>query len=276
MSNGNNLTTPRYLVTAAFLMMVAVNALANILPINGVTTGQVSNSFPNLFAPAASTFAIWGLIYLLLGLYTVYQWGRWGGPSAISVHSMQDIRAYFIFSSLANAAWILAWHNYLIWLSVLLMLVILFSLTKINQELAGIKLEPWDRMLVRLPFSVYFGWITVATIANITVWLVAMEWGGFGLSAAAWTIIAVLLGLAISSVVAWKNQDIAYGLVIIWAYGGILNKHLAASGFAGRYPQVVVTVILALLVMTAVIVAVLYYGRLARHNQARPQAKEAS
>jgi len=261
LNSPRNLAKPKALVTAAFIIMVAVNAMANLLPINGVSTGDISDSFPNLFAPAASTFAIWGLIYLLLAAYTVYQWSLPSPQSSLSTHTMQNVRAYFIFSSLANAAWIFAWHYYVIWLSVLLMLVILISLIYISQELSQSKLTTMDWILVRLPFSVYFGWITVATIANLTVLLVDWGWSGFGLSPTVWTVIAIGLGLIIGMTAAFKQKDIAYALVIMWAYAGILNKHLAQEGFAGRYPAVITAVVISLLVIVLTIAAIFWRGK---------------
>lgn len=261
MNSPRNLAKPKALVTAAFIIMVAVNAMANLLPINGVSTGDISDSFPNLFAPAGSTFAIWGLIYLLLAAYTVYQWSLPSPQSSLSTHTMQNVRAYFIFSSLANAAWIFAWHYYVIWLSVLLMLVILISLIYISQELSQSKLTTMDWILVRLPFSVYFGWITVATIANLTVLLVDWGWSGFGLSPTVWTVIAIGLGLIIGMTAAFKQKDIAYALVIMWAYAGILNKHLAQEGFAGRYPAVITAVVISLLVIVLTIAAIFWRGK---------------
>lgn len=261
MNSPGNLAKPKVLVSAAFIIMVAVNAMANLLPINGVSTGGISDSFPNLFAPAGSTFAIWGLIYLLLAAYTVYQWGLPGPQSSLSTHSMQNVRAYFIFSSLANAAWIFAWHYYVIWLSVLLMLVILISLIYINLELSRSRMTTMDRLLVRLPFSVYFGWITVATIANLTVLLVDWDWSGFGLSQPVWTVIAVGLGLIIAMTTAYRQKDVAYALVIMWAYAGILNKHLAPDGFAGGYPSIITAVVISLLVIVLTIAAIFWQGK---------------
>lgn len=265
MNSPGKLAKPKVLVTVAFIIMVAVNTMANLLPINGVSTSGISDSFPNLFAPAGSTFAIWGLIYLLLAAYTVYQWGLPGPQSILSTHSMQNVRAYFIFSSLANAAWIFAWHYYVIWLSVLLMLVILISLIYINLELNRNRMTTMDRILVRLPFSVYFGWITVATIANVTVLLVGWGWSGFGLSQPVWTVIAIGLGLIIGMTTAYRQKDAAYALVIMWAYAGILNKHLAPEGFAGRYPSVITAVVISLLIIFLTIAAIFWQGRRDEH-----------
>lgn len=246
--NGNPII--KILVTFSFLLMIAVNALANILPINGLSTGDVSDAYANLFAPAGVTFAIWGLIYLFLAAYTLYQMGIITNKSSLfQTGQMDKIGFYFSLSSLANAAWIFAWHYRMIPLSFMLMVVILTCLILIVREINQARLTSRDKLFLQLPFSIYFGWITVATIANATVLLVSIGWNGFGLSEATWAVIMISVGLFISLVMMLKNKDIAYGLVIIWAYTGILIKHHSAAGFAGQYPEVIITVITCIILL---------------------------
>ncbi|SES80960.1 hypothetical protein SAMN03080614_100930 [Anaerobranca gottschalkii DSM 13577] len=197
--------------------MVIVNSLANILLINGMRTEDISDSYPNLFAPAGITFSIWGIIYLLLFVYLIYQLGLIGKYSSrISKEKFNTIGLYFVISSLANTLWIFLWHYDLISLTVIPMLIILLSLIRISKETTG---EYW---MVSLPFSVYYGWITVATIANLTIFLVSIGWGGFSLSEGTWMVIILLVGTIIGSSVVIKNKDIPYGLVFLWAYTGIV------------------------------------------------------
>ena len=241
------------LVTAlTFIAMVTVNVLANVLPINGVNTGQVSDSYLNLFAPAGLTFAIWGVIYLLLAVYTLYQFGLFQNseqpfPEKLTI----ETGILFSLSSLANFAWIFAWHYDMIPLSMLLMLVILILLAMISLKFRAARLNSRNRLLAGIAFGVYFGWITVATIANATTLLVYLDWTRFGLPEQLWTILILLAGTLIGSATMIRNRDLAYGLVLIWAYAGILIKHLAATGFAGQYPEVysIVIVCLALLLI---------------------------
>lgn len=231
------------LVMISFVLMVSINALANILPLNGINTGAVSNSLPNLFAPAGITFAIWGVIYLLLGAYTIYQWKN---------PCFKKVAVWFIISSLANAAWIFSWHYFVLPVSMVLMVLILISLIIINQELRKSALTKNQKIFLRLPFSVYFGWITVATIANATALLVYLKWDGFGISQQIWAIIMIFVGLIISMAVTIKNNDIAYACVILWAYFGILYKHLlhaSAGGFGGEYRGVIIAVLISLIII---------------------------
>lgn len=230
----------RILVGTTFLLMIVINGLANTVKFNGQTTGDVSNAYMNLFAPAAITFAIWGVIYLLLAAYTLYQLGfLQGNLSAEQANFLGRIGFIFSLSSLANAVWIFAWHYHQITISMILMLFILICLIVINGMIQNRELSLKEKIFVRLPFSVYFGWITVATIANVTTLLVCKGWNGFGLSDAFWAAIILLVGTMIGILTMLSQQDIAYGLVLIWAYAGIWLKHTSTTGFSGRYPMVI-------------------------------------
>jgi FtsH-binding integral membrane protein len=141
------------------------------------------------------------------------------------------------------------------------MIGLLISLIKIADILRSQKLNALENWLVRLPFSIYFGWITVATIANITVLLVSLGWNGFGLSDVFWTVVVLLVGAVIGSWRTIHDRNIPYALVLIWAYGAILSKHLSATGFAGQYPAVIYTVIGCLIVFAAMAVYAGVKGR---------------
>ena len=112
-----------------------------------------------------------------------------------------------------------------------------------------------EKLLVRTPFSLYFGWITVATIANITAFLVGNNWGGFGIAPEIWTIILLVLGVIIASVVVIQNKDYIYPFVILWAYGGILTIHLSTAGFGGHYYFIMITTVACMVVMLVVTVS---------------------
>ncbi|MDF1497288.1 MAG: tryptophan-rich sensory protein [Patescibacteria group bacterium] len=247
--NKKNYLYLKILAALGFVGVVAVNYLANALPIGGVTTGEASDAFVNLFTPAGVTFSIWGLIYLLLAVYVVYQFGAFS--KKINDELIAKVNVYFILSSIANVSWIFAWHYGVIWLSVLLMLVLLVSLIRIADILRKESFTNIEKFCVRLPFSIYFGWITVATIANITVFLVSLNWNGFGLSDQVWAVIILLVGAGIGIWRMMKDRNIAYGLVIVWAYLGILLKHVSEDGWAGQYTSVIVIVIICIAALLA-------------------------
>ncbi|WP_340819555.1 tryptophan-rich sensory protein [Methanolobus sp. WCC4] len=250
MERKHRITMIRIVVLITFLSMITVNALANILPINGITTGQVSDSYPNLFAPAGLTFAIWGIIYFLLGGYTLYQLGiLQGNANDVKPDLLNNIGIIFSISSIANAAWIFSWHYELIPLSMIMMVVILVCLILIDQVINNEQLSKRDYLFIRLPFSVYFGWITVATIANATVLLVSSGWKGYGLAEETWAVMIIVVGFIIGTTTMLKNRDVAYGLVIVWAYAGILLKHVSPEGFGGQYFAVIVTTSVCILLL---------------------------
>lgn len=188
-----------------------------------------------------------GLIYLLLAGYTLYQLGFFNlDTRGFKGDLLEKVGLYFSVSSIANATWIFSWHYHLIGLSVLLMLIILVCLILIVREINFVELSLREKIFIRLPFSVYFGWITVATIANATTLLVSLGWDGFGISEPTWTVIMIAVGLVIGITTMLRNRDIAYGLVIIWAYAGIFIKHISVSGFTGQYPAVITSLIVCI------------------------------
>jgi hypothetical protein len=209
-----------------------VNALANALPINNVGTGELSAEYPNLFVPAGITFSIWGLIYLLLAAYAVHALITRG-------RALERVGWWFAASCVANIAWIFAWHYRLVGLSVLIMLALLATLLAIYLRLGrgngragaggGGRAE---KLLVELPFSVYLGWITVATIANITALLVDLGWNGFGLPEAVWAIVMIVIAAALGIFVTSTRADPWYGLVLAWAFAGILIKRVSVEPVA--------------------------------------------
>jgi hypothetical protein len=235
-----------------FLGTVVVNALANILPINDITTGELSDLYPNLFVPAGLTFAIWGLIYVLLAIFVIYQLMPSVRRDPQKIEFVQRIGALFFISCLANIGWIFAWHNQLLPLSLVLMLLLLGCLLAIYVRLnIGKSQAPKaQRYLVHLPFSVYLGWITIATIANVTALLVSNGWGLD--QQQLWAVTVIIVGIAIALSVLFTRKDIYYSLVVDWALLGILLKRLSATTLA---QSVVVITIVGLVLISGGIIA---------------------
>lgn len=212
--------------TIGFALVLIMNYLATSLPLAGRNTGEISDLYPNLFAPAGFTFAIWGIIYLLLLLFIIYQI-RFLGKKEQPLF-LEKISWLFFISCLANATWLLAWHHLKIGIALIIMLVILASLFNIYQRLNIGKSEATisEKWLVHLPFSVYLGWITVATIANTTIFLVSVGWDGQPPSAVFWTIITIAAAVSINLWALWSRKDFAFALVGIWALWGIFQKRI--------------------------------------------------
>lgn len=228
MKNRNVAVFAAVLNLAGVIATITVNALAVILPINGKTTKFLSDSLPNLFVPAGLTFSVWGIIYLLLIAYGLYQMA-----AALRKETPDFIRKIgwlFILASAENCAWIIAWHYQNVLLSLLIMIALFVTLLVIYLRLRipRIPISKRERWFVQLPFSVYTGWITVATIANVTAWLVKINWNGFGITPVFWTILVIGVATAITVYMVIYKKDIAYSLVILWAFLGIALKRLDA------------------------------------------------
>ena len=227
----SRLLTLSILNLIGFLGTVVVNGLANALPLNNKTTGELSDQYPNLFVPAGLTFSIWGVIYILLAIFVIYGLIISVKNNTQKTAFIENIGILFFISSLANIGWIFAWHYEILPLSLVLMLVILGSLITIYLRLRIGKSDSTlsERYLVHLPFSVYLGWITIATIANVTAVLVDINWNTFGLGEQFWAVAVIIVGIAIALSVLLTRKDIFYCLVVDWAFLGILLKRLADS-----------------------------------------------
>src|SRR4030042_324851 len=165
-----------------FLGTLIVNGLASTLPLNNKTTGELSDQYPNLFVPAGLTFSIWGIIYILLAIFVIYQLISAIRKDTQTISFIDKIGVLFFITSIANIGWIFAWHYQVLPLSLILMLILLGTLIAIYLRL-GIgqsNATKTEKYMVHLPFSVYLGWITIATIANTTALLVNIKWDRFG------------------------------------------------------------------------------------------------
>ena len=240
-----------------FLGVVTVNSLAVLLPLNNKTTEALSDQYPNLFVPAGLTFSIWGVIYILLAIFVVY-----GLIIAIrkdpQKHSfIGNIGIIFFISCLANIGWIFAWHYEILPLSLVLMLVLLGCLLSIYLRLhIGKSDSPKiEKYLVHLPFSVYLGWITIATIANVTALLVDVNWNMFGLGEQFWAAVAIVVGIAIALSVLFTRRDIFYCIVVDWALLGILLKRLAVETIPDQ-SVIVITIVGLVLITVGILVQI--------------------
>ncbi|NLI54836.1 MAG: tryptophan-rich sensory protein [Clostridiales bacterium] len=253
----------KWFVLLALLAMLTVNALSSILPINGVTPKEVSDRYPNLFVPAPLAFSIWGVIYLLVITYTLYQFGLFRrSGERVNAALLTRTGVLFILSSVLNLSWIIAWHYGLLAVSFVILVLLLAVMVFIRLAIsAGEPLTTKEKWLVRLPFSVYYGWVTVATIAGATALLVGYGFTGLGLRDSIWAILVVLAGGAIGIAAALRFRDIPYLLVFIWAYANILFNHVSASGFAGAYQGVILALSLSLAAFVAVILALIVRRR---------------
>jgi hypothetical protein len=221
-----------------FIGVIAVNALANILPINGYNTGQVSAFYPNAFVPAGFTFSIWGVIYLLLLSYTIgftyYSLKRQAYPKAFVF--IERINIYFLLTCVFNMSWIIAWHYLQIEISVVIMLLFLITLIQLflKTKTTAHDLNLTQRFILQNPFIVYLGWISVATIANITALLVAYKWTAFSIAPVYWSAAMILIAILLAVLMLKKFKAIPFALVVAWALWGIYNAQGPAAPILAR------------------------------------------
>lgn len=241
---------------ASFVGVVVVNTLASTVGLNGHLTGSLSDSIPNLFVPAGLTFSIWGVIYIFLLLFTVAQArGLFSGGEA--PEAARKIGWLFVVSSVADIGWLLLWHWEKVGLSLIAMLVLLATLLAIHEILAVGRTIPThaERWFFRVPFSIYLGWITVATIANVTAVLVQAGWNGFGLQPEVWTVGVMVVATLITGAVLATRRNAAYALVVLWALAGIAIKRSADASPASQV-VFVMAVVCGVLVAVAIIASV--------------------
>ena len=236
----------------AYILTVIVNGLAGSTTIlGGKVTAEISDANPTLITPAGYVFSIWGVIYILLGIFVVFQ----ALPSQQGQAFQKKIGWLFALTSLLNIVWLFLWqYEYLVF-SVVLMFLLLATLILIylRLDIGRSKVTTREKLAVNLPFSVYLGWITIASIANVAVTLVSINWDGFGISTETWATLIIVVALLITILVAATRRDIAYSLVIIWALIGIAVKQ------TGNQTIVTLTEISAVIIALALIASIIIH-----------------
>lgn len=210
-------------VLLGFAAMVVVNWLAVVGKINNVTTAKISGEYTSMLTPEGYTFSIWGIIYLLLFIYVLFQlFSKDLGKDG----KLSQIASWFVLSCIVNIGWLFAWHYRQILVSVVVMLILLFCLMRILKMILDTPRTFGSMISLELPFGLYAGWISVATIVNIAALLVNLGWNHFLIPDFAWLII-VLLGVTFIAIAATSGSlNIAYPAAIIWGFTGILVRYL--------------------------------------------------
>lgn len=225
----------------AFSLMVGMSILANVLPLNGHSTGEISGAFPTLTTPAPYAFSIWVLIYAALGGFIFY----FSRVDAEAEALLKRIGPWFIIGCIANITWVVLWHQQQFMGTVIAIGVILLSLIVIYTRLqVGLwAIASRERLLITAPFSLYLGWITVVTVANISVALnYTSPFDGLGLNEALWAAIVTVIITKITLIIVITRNDFVYAGVILWALVGILSNHDMTTWLANILAVCVITV----------------------------------
>ena len=238
----------RILLILTLVMTLTANFLANALPLNGLTTGEISDAYPILFVPAGYVFSIWGVIYLGLFAFTIYSVTKVG----LADLRVDAIAGWVVASNLFNFVWIFLWHYEQFPLTLIAMGGLLVSLLVIYLKLrVGLeKRNLQGKLLVDTPFSIYLGWVTVAVVANIAQVLYVLGWRGAPLSEPLWTVILLGVASLLGVLMIFLRKEVAYPAVLVWAFLGIWIKQ-------GGTPLVAMTALVG-----AILLSVLALGRL--------------
>ena len=209
-----------------FLGVILVNTLSVTLPIGGNSTSEISDMYKTYLTPAGYAFSIWSVIYLLLGGFVIYGFRS----SSAAKHSVQTIGIWFIVSCICNMGWLILWHYLYIELSLAAMVLLLVSLIMIYRKTRNLDSPTsGQQWLVKLPFSIYLGWISVATIVNVSIVLQKNNWDGFGISDSVWAVIMLGVGTLLAVLVSYPYRDRIYPLIFVWAYIAIALEHREAD-----------------------------------------------
>jgi hypothetical protein len=210
------------------VLAITFNFLAVSLPINNKTTGELSDAYPNYFVPAGFTFSIWGVIYLLMIGFALYQAWQYQKKSSETSDIISEISHWFFSSSVANATWIIFWHYEKVAMSLITMFFLLYSLIRFYNAVSKFRpLKVGDTLGIHIFISVYLGWISVATIANVTTMIISTGWQGSDSVQGIWTIVMIIIATLFGIVMIFRKQDIPYALVIVWAIWGIYSKRVS-------------------------------------------------
>jgi len=216
--------------TVALIATIAINYLSNTGLINGNTMATISGRYANYFTPAGYAFSIWGVIYLGLLAFVYY---GWRSLATKNNQVVSKIGWWFVVSCIANSLWVVAWLYDQIALSVLLMTLLFISLLRIlqNAEIFNVSVpDTQTKLYVQWPFAIYFGWVTVASIANVAALLTKTGWGGWGISGATWTVIMLCIAGLVNLAVIYAKKLYPYGLVGVWAVIAIAVANKSNSG----------------------------------------------
>ncbi|MBN1661017.1 MAG: tryptophan-rich sensory protein [Anaerolineae bacterium] len=230
----------------ATIAVIVVNTLANALPINGQTTGEISDRFDVYFVPAGYVFAIWGLIYIALLAFSIYQ----ALPAQRTNPRLRRVGYLYALSCVANIAWLLFWHYEYFWWTLVAMfaLLVLLILIYLRLRTGRLRVPAAETWCIRVPFSIYLGWITVATVANVTSVLDWAGWNGWGIGEAAWAVIMLIVAAVVAVAMSLDRGDVAFVGVISWAFIGIAVKQSDTQLVATTAAILALAVLLTLVV----------------------------
>lgn len=205
----------RWMVLIIVLINSFFNTIYNVLGIPGDSVKTVSDRYMTLFTPAGYAFAIWGIIYLAFIIYAVYQLL----PAQRYVRFFDSMVWPLMLANILCMLWQVVFRNYLIGGSVVVILATL--LTAVYMRVMVQNETHGKNTWLAVPFSLFLGWICVATIANIASWLVATGWNGGDTGPVLWTVIMLCAALLTGIIISLAYRDFIVPIVVAWALAAI-------------------------------------------------------
>lgn len=261
--NTNNEVNRRIIFnTIMFILMILVNLIADFISLDGIKATQILSINPALFSPANYTYFIWSFIFIGLGAFTIYQYKAFNGKNKKLGAVIMDISIFFVISAIGQIGWVFALHWNNIPLTVVHLIFIIIALIITYTRINNSELPKKDERFFKIPFSIFFAWVTSMFLVNISVWLQNIGWTGCSMSEQTWTILATLLLFIIGVTITYVFNDVAYGSTILWALVGILVKHISKSGFAGQYIWIIACLVISIILMSFTIARILYRNKI--------------
>lgn len=212
----------------AFTFHLTLSYLVQLKYFSTLDVGQVSARHDTVFAPAGITFVIWGVIYLSLLTFCFFHLYIAFSKSDLLQTNLdtQNMGWLFIINNLATGFWLLAWVNEELLVSVILIVIQLVTLVfiSVKAHISSPDRPISIKIFTQFPLSIYFAWICIATIANVSAYLKSINWSGLGISESYWTIIMIGAATLISLFVILVRRNIPFGFVLLWALYGIVLK----------------------------------------------------
>jgi translocator protein len=205
-----------------YFLTLGVNYLGSSGVINGKSQSDISDEYTTLISPAPFTFSIWGVIYSLLLITLAYLFAK--RKDARIGKLVLLISPLFIVSCLCNMGWMVVFSYERLGLSTLLIFGMLFSLLTIVERIYKHRFE-FPSTLTGLSFTFYGSWVFIATIVNISLFLVQLGWNGFGLSDSVWTIIVLIFAIAFVLFYLARYNNATFPIPIAWAFYGIYSSY---------------------------------------------------
>ncbi len=258
-NEGHNKKLLSRFVVITYILMIAVNILAEVLPLNNINTGEIADKYKNLFTPVEYTFLIWFVIYILLGIYTMYQFNFNLRRPDNNDRVVRRVNFYFVLVNIFNILWVFALHYDLILVSLIVMILILTTLIFIRVTISNrSSLTVRERNSIQIPFSIFYGWILFTFIGNVITYLILNNFLPKTQSESGIIVVLIVVGLIAIVFSMFSFKDIVVGIVFIWAYGGIMYRHVSSEYFAGVHNDIIITcgISIVLIVLVMIFVAI--------------------